>query len=290
MAPHMSNAELDRTTALHAAGKTPVEVHALLQRTRAARGLPGPDLTTVRRALRGATGKRARVEARGRKAKVTIVKLRALDAARRRLIQRAKGETEVHIKDVMRAARVTDVSPSTVSKHFKKHLGVNWRSPRAEPLRTEDDMAARVAMCAKWKHLPRDFFTDRVDAIIDNKVFQIPTYARAKVHARKSRVRGHLRTRGEGLQKHFTKPKGNKHRVNPGATVNVAAAIVKGKIRVWHYLPKRWCATAACDFYTKVLAPALRRNHPEKTSFRVLEDNDPTGYKSNKAIECKPRP
>ena len=49
MAPHMSNAELDRATALHAAGKTPVEVHALLQRPRAARGQSGPDLTTVRR-------------------------------------------------------------------------------------------------------------------------------------------------------------------------------------------------------------------------------------------------
>ena len=149
MAPHMSNAELDRATALHAAGKTPVEVHALLQRPRAARGQSGPDLTTVRRALRGATRKRSRVETRGRKANLTIVKLRALDAARRRLIQRAKGETEVHIEDVMKAARVTDVSPPTVSKHFKKHLGVNWRSPRAEPLRTEDDMAARVDMCAK---------------------------------------------------------------------------------------------------------------------------------------------
>ena len=96
MAPHMSGAELDRAAALHSAGKTPVEVRALLQRARTARGQPGPDFTTVRRALRGATGKRARVETRGRKAKLTIVKLRALDAARRRLIQRAKGETEVH--------------------------------------------------------------------------------------------------------------------------------------------------------------------------------------------------
>ena len=290
MAPHMSNAELDRATALHSAGKTPVEVRALLQRARTARGQPGPDLTTVRRALRGATRKRARVETRGRKAKMTIVKLRALDAARRRLIQRAEGEREVHIQDVMKAARVTDVAPSTVSKHFSEHLGVHWRAPRAEPLRTKEDMAERVDMCTKWKRLPNDFFTDRVDAIIDNKVFQIPTYARAKAHARKSRVRGHLRTRGEGLQKHFAKPKGNKHRVNPGATVNVAAAIVKGKIRVWHYLPKRWCGSAACDLYSKVLAPSLRRNHPEKASFRVVEDNDPTGYKCNKAIECKPRP
>ena len=196
----------------------------------------------------------------------------------------------MHIEDVMKAARVTDVAPSTVPKHFSEHLGVHWRSPRAEPLRAEEDMAERVDMCTKWKRLPNDFFADRVDAIIDNKVFQIPTYARAKARARKSRARGHLRTRGEGAQKHFAKPKGNKHRVNPGATVNVAAAIVKGKIRVRHYLPKRWCGSAACDFYSKVLAPSLRRNHPEKSSFRVLEDNDPTGYKSNKAIECKPRP
>ena len=103
MAPHMSNGELDRATALHASGKTAVEVRALLQRARAARGQPGPDLTTVRRALRGSTRQRARVETRGRKAKLTVVKLRALDAARRRLIQQAKGETEVHIKDLMKA-------------------------------------------------------------------------------------------------------------------------------------------------------------------------------------------
>ena len=62
----MSDAELDRASALFSAGKTPGEVHALLQRARAARGQPGPDLTTARRALRGTARKRARVETRGR--------------------------------------------------------------------------------------------------------------------------------------------------------------------------------------------------------------------------------
>ena len=52
-------------------------------------------------------------------------------------IQRAETEREVHIEDVMKAARVTDVAPSTASKHFSEHQGVHWRSPRAEPLRTE---------------------------------------------------------------------------------------------------------------------------------------------------------
>ena len=58
MAPHMTAQELDRCLALRGTGKTPVEVHAALSRTRAARGAEGPDLTTVRRALRGVAHKR----------------------------------------------------------------------------------------------------------------------------------------------------------------------------------------------------------------------------------------
>ena len=197
MAPHMTSQELDRCLALRGTGKTPVEVHAALSRTRAARGAEGPDLTTVRRALRGVAHKRGLVETRGRRLKVTPAKLRALDSARKRLIQKAKGQSEVHMDDVMRAARVTNVTKGTVSRHFAT-LGVSWRTPRGEPLRDESDMMERVDMCQRWKRLPNDYFTDRVDAIIDNKVFPIPTYKRAKIHAKKSRVRGHLRRRSEG--------------------------------------------------------------------------------------------
>ena len=197
MAPHMTTQELDRCLALRGTGKTPVEVHAALSRTRAARGAVGPDLTTVRRALRGVAHKRGLVETRGRRLKVTPAKLRALDSARKRLIQKAKGQSEVHMDDVMRAARVTNVTKGTVSRHFAT-LGVSWRTPRGEPLRDESDMMERVDMCQRWKRLPNDYFTDRVDAIIDNKVFPIPTYKRAKIHAKKSRVRGHLRRRSEG--------------------------------------------------------------------------------------------
>ena len=70
----------------------------------------------------------------------------------------------------------------------------------------------------------------------------------------------------------------------------MACAIVKNKVRVWHYLPKRWCGEAASDFYRDVLIKALRRNHPGKTSFSILEDNDPTGYKSGCAVDTKRRP
>ncbi|CAK0874097.1 unnamed protein product, partial [Prorocentrum cordatum] len=134
------------------------------------------------------------------------------------------------------AAQVTDVAPSTVPKHFSEYLGAHCRSPRAEPFRAWPGVAERVDMRANWKRLPNDFFTDRVDAIIDNIVVQIPAYARAKTH---------------GLQKHFPELKGNEHRVNAGATANAAAAIIKGKIRACHYSTKRWCGSAACDFYAK---------------------------------------
>ena len=59
MAPHMSDAEFDRASALFSAGKTPGEMRALLQRARAALGQPGPDLATVsarRSALRSRAG------------------------------------------------------------------------------------------------------------------------------------------------------------------------------------------------------------------------------------------
>ena len=69
---------------------------------RKARGENGPDLTTVRRALRGETHKRGRVETRGRKTKLTAVKLQALDRARKKVAKKVKGEAEVHMKDIMK--------------------------------------------------------------------------------------------------------------------------------------------------------------------------------------------
>ncbi|CAK0878955.1 unnamed protein product [Prorocentrum cordatum] len=288
MAPHLSKRELDRCFSLYAAGKTPVEIRDLVSRTRESLDETGPDLTTVRRALRGATHRRGPAETRGRKPELTAVKLRALNNARVRLIRAAKGEAEVHLKDVMKAARVSDVHKGTASRHFKR-LGVTWRAPRAEPLRGSAEAGGRVAVRSGWKRLPGNYFTHQVDAIIDNKVSPIPMTKRAKTHAKKSRVRGHLRTKAEGVLKPFTKPKGNRNRVNPGAKVHVAAAIVNNKVRVWHYLPTLWCADAACDFYAGVLAPALRRCRKGRRAFRILEDNDPRGYKSKKAVDCKRR-
>ena len=340
MAPHMTPQELDR--AFNLSKKcTPTEVHAKLSASRRGRGLAGPDLTTVRRALGGSTFRRGGKETRGAKPKLTAVNLRSLDSSRKKLVKKARGKKEVHITDIMKASRVNHVDPSTVAKHFRDKLGVKWRNPRSTPLRMQEEEESRVALCDNWKRLPADYFTDRVDGIMDNKVFDVPIHAKAKVAAEMKHVRarlrcarygrapargdprapapvsdlgraagagrgrypadprrrirpprrgrrgGHLRTRSEGNSKEFTKPKGNKNRVNPGARVNVAAVIINNRVKVWHYLPRRWCGAAASDLYKDVVYPAMRKCRGAKATYRIVEDNDPTGYKSGAAMETK---
>ena len=63
------------------------------------------------------------------------------------------------------------------------------------------------------------------------------------------RVRGHLRTRGEGLKPVYTKPNPKKHRTNWGRSVSVCPGIKHDRVVMWLYLPKRWNADAAVGLY-----------------------------------------
>ena len=101
------------------------------------------------------------------------------------------------------------------------------------------------------------------------------------------KVRGHLRTKSEGLDRGFTKPDKRKHHVNVGPNAKVFAAIVGDRVRVWHYLTGAWSGEAAKDVYKDVLAKALKRYRGEKRHYNIVEDNDPSGFKAGVAIEAK---
>ena len=122
---------------------------------------------------------------------------------------------------------------------------------------------------------------------MDNKRWDIPTTAKGKRFLKMKKARGHWRKRSEGLKNYYTKPNVKKHKVNVGGSVNVCAGIIGGRVRVWHYLPTRWCGDEAANVYKTVIAPALRRWIGNKKKFISLEDNDPTGYRSNLAIAEK---
>ena len=154
MAPHFSKHELDAAFSMAQKGSTPTEIHRHFTRLRTKRGLAAPDLTTVRRALRGATHKRSMKETRGPKVKLTPVQVRRLNAAREDLIHKAADEGEVHIADVMAKAKIDHVSIATVSKHFKK-IGVTWKTLCEAPLRMKLDEEERVRICSRWNRQMR---------------------------------------------------------------------------------------------------------------------------------------
>ena len=288
MGKHFSPKELDSIHAWKADKISAADIHRRLQAARRKRGESGPHATSVERAFKGATFRRARAEARGRKAVLTPHNLRALDAARKRLISKASGDYEVHWDDVIRAARVPPVHRTTAARALKTvGYDIEWRAPRLKPDRSDMDESQRKELCDKLRKLPPQFWTEKVDAYVDCKRWPIPRNVRGHKFLNKLKVRGHLRTKSEGLKKHFTKPDKRKHHRNTGANVNVFAAIIGEKVRVWHYMAGTWSGAAAVQVYKDVLSPALRRYRGVKREYTILEDNDPTGFKAKVAIAAK---
>ena len=288
MAPHLTLAEKDFLRGLLGQGHAPVTIYQRFVAKRARQGVPAPTLGNLRRALKGVTYKQGMSETRGRKKVLTRAKVRAMNKARKELIATAKGQREVHWADVMRKARVRGVDPTTAARALKAMVpGLQWRSPRQKPALSNEHKAERRAVCADWLELPTTFFTRRVDMVIDNKKFVIPTHKNGKAHLQMAKVRGHLRTRAEGLKPGFTKPNCRKHRSNPGSCVNVCAGISNGKIKLWQELPATWNGQAAEDLYRGPLATTLVAQRGRKRRYMILEDNDPTGYKCGKATAAK---
>ena len=288
MGKHLTATEMDRAHALRASGCTPMEVHGRLHAARRRGRKEGPSLSTVRRALKGQTFKRSGKETRGRPRILTTTNLRTANRARKELIKKAKGEKEIHWRDIVRAARLPPVHRTTLAKNMQAAgYGIAWRTPRLKPARGEIDETERMEMCDDMRKLPLRFWLHDVDAFIDCKDWDLPLTVRGKSHVKRLRVRGHLRTKSEGLRKGFTKPDKKKHRQNTGGHAKLFAAIIGCRARVWHYLPRRWTGAAAAAVYTDVLAPALRRHRGVKRRYAILEDNDPTGFKSKKGLAAK---
>ena len=68
----------------------------------------------------------------------------------------------------------------------------------------------------------------------------------------------------------------------------VCAGISNGRIALWEYCNK-WNAQIAADMYKGPIMKALIKHRGRKTSYLMAEDNDPSGYKSGKAVSEKAR-
>ena len=198
------------------------------------------------------------------------------------------GQREVRWEDVRRASRVQRSHRTTVQRSFQREgLPAKARSPRLKPGRTPAQAATRVAYCDKWGRKPPSFFLEKVDLIIDNKQFDIPTTERARKYLASQRVRFHLRTPAEGVLPEMTKPGRKKNRMNTGVVAKVCAGISNGRIVMWEYLPKSWTGEEAAKLYKGAILKTLQKQRGVKPKYLVIEDNDPTGYKSGRGKAAK---
>ena len=288
MAPHLTEEELDFIHCQSAAGKSPIEVHKLIMAKRHRRGVDAPDITNVRKAIKGKTYKRARKETRGRKIKLSKTAATKLNTVRKHMLKKTKNRREVRWVDIQKKARTPKAHRSTVKRSFQRYgIKVAARRPREKPRRTKEQEEERAEYCREWSQKPADFYLKRIDLIIDNKVFDLPTSAKARERLAEQRVRFHLRTPSEGLNSECTKPSNKKHKFNMGGKVNVCAGISNGRIVLWEYLPKTWNGETASKLYGGPIIKTLEKQRGKKRQYTLLEDNDPRGYKSEVAMATK---
>ena len=67
----------------------------------------------------------------------------------------------------------------------------------------------------------------------------------------------------------------------------MVAGLCNGRVAVWEYIDGKWNGEKAAALYKGVIKKALKKNYPRAKVFKVLEDNDPVGYKSSKGKRAK---
>ena len=251
--------------------KTVPEIAALLGRHRS---------TIAKHLRRPARGSKV---AKGRPRAITQEVYASLKKALARLLRKASAQIEVTVC-MVKAAAGCSASDKTVREAFHAR-GVRFRKLREKPLLTADDVVERRAFAEGFSSRSANAWVTKPHAIIDNKNFPMYLDRKGREHAASRQVRGAYRQGRDACVAHLVKPKASLK--FPSKNIVVTAAVIKGRIRMWHYTKGSWNGNAAAAMYSGPLARAMKRAYPGVSKFQVCEDNDPSGYKARKGIEAK---
>lgn len=100
-------------------------------------------------------------------------------------------------------------------------------------------------------------------------------------------MREAYRGRNANYMSGYTKPSKSLKQNTGVKSVQVTRAVGAGRVLMWHVVPESWSADAPVHVYTKPLLTALKKQYPTVRRFRVMEDNEPTSYKSNASKVAK---
>ena len=225
----------------------------------------------------------------GRPKAVTPAVYAGLKRSLQALQKKAGGRAEVTIPMVKAHAR-SPLSIRTISDAFHAR-GVWFRKLREKPILTGDDRVARRAFASKYAAKSKAQWVAKPHAYIDNKHFPIFLDKKAREHAARRSVRGAFRDGRSAVRPDLVKPKATMK--YPVKSIQVTAAIVKGRVRMWQYCAGRWNSKAAAAMYSGPLLKTMRKAYPAVaqrgrwSKWLVLEDNDPAGYKSRAGLAAK---
>ena len=224
----------------------------------------------------------------GRPKKLSDKDFKKLNSSLIRLQKKSDCNTEITIKNVIEAASI-DVSERVALDLFHDH-GVWFRPLREKPVLTEGDIIKRRSFCDNNKTRSEEQWVERPNAIIDNKNFPLYLNAAGRNEASRRTIRGGFRARGAGPQPYLVKRKKGQRYAAP--SVQVTAAVVKGRIRMFEFVNGRWNGAKAAAMYKGPLLRAMTKAFPEQAArknvkWTVLEDNDPAGYKSSAGKDAK---
>lgn len=226
---------------------------------------------------------KAKAKAVGRPQAITEQMYGKLKATLDYLLKKSGGESEVTVA-MVKAQAACGASERSIREAFHKR-GVWFRRLKEKPILTPEDIAERFEFGKRMAKRTKAQWVANPHAIIDNKHFPMYVNRAGRAHAARRCVRGAYRSAQDGLKPHLVKPKATLK--FPAKSVQVTAAIVKGRVRMWHYVTGRWNGDAAAKMYKGPLAKAVKKAFPGKRSWVLMEDNDPAGYKSAKGMEAK---
>ena len=252
--------------------KPPREIAALLHR----------DKSTITRHLRV----KKSICKQGRQSGLSKGQVDRLIAKAEQYIKQAQGRYRITYQLIKRRTR-TKVSTWTIMRAFHKR-GISFKKFREKPILSDEDIAERFKF-AKANRRKSEKQWLKIHMHIDCKWFPVYLNGKARLFAARRRTYGAFRGRGLGLSKAHVRPRKDL-KFNTGSRgVMVLAGVGPGGVMVWEALrgQQKWNAATAAELYRGPIASALRKAHPRLRRFRVLEDNDPSGFKTKKAENAK---
>ncbi|CAE7464528.1 unnamed protein product [Symbiodinium natans] len=268
----MSENERGLAKKWYSQGKKPSEIGELL----------GRDTSSVTRLL----CLQKPVLKQGRPCSLTMAQVDFLEKKLDDMIVKANGQRTVTVQDLKKTTK-TKASCRSILRALHDR-NIYFRKLREKPLLTPEDVRARFHFAKKYRSKSRAWWVKNVDAFIDGKHFQVYLNGKERCRAAQHATYGAYRRPGKGLCGGYVKPKAGNLRHNTGAKgVLLQVGVGKGKaVTVHEVTDGRWSGQAAASFY-HTLARDLKKASPAKRRFTILEDNDPTGYKSAKGIAAK---